>query len=67
MTRGKNKKNFQIYTAAEFIAAIIQHIPEKAFQTCTELVEVWCVKMAGIQTNLADYAKNRAISRQPRP
>ncbi|MCP5007724.1 MAG: hypothetical protein GY941_27880 [Planctomycetes bacterium] len=32
MTPGKNKKNFQIYTAEEFIAAITQHIPEKSFQ-----------------------------------
>ncbi|ODS31020.1 MAG: putative transposase, partial [Candidatus Scalindua rubra] len=32
MTHGKNKKNFQIYTAKEFIAAITQHIPEKSFQ-----------------------------------
>ncbi|MBM2833539.1 MAG: putative transposase [Candidatus Brocadiaceae bacterium] len=32
MTSGKNKKNFQIYTAEEFIAAITQHIPEKSFQ-----------------------------------
>jgi len=32
MTSGKNKKNFQIDTAEEFIAAITQHIPEKAFQ-----------------------------------
>ncbi len=32
MTSGKNKKNFQVYTAAEFIAAITQHIPEKSFQ-----------------------------------
>ena len=43
MSQGKNKKNFQIYTAEEFIAAITQHIPEKSFQACTELVEVWCV------------------------
>ncbi|HLE86582.1 MAG TPA: hypothetical protein VI727_02835 [Candidatus Brocadiaceae bacterium] len=47
-----------------FIAAITQHIPGKSFQTCTELAEVWCVITAGIQTNLADYAKNRAISHQ---
>ena len=32
MTSGKNKKNFQVYTAEEFIAAITQHIPEKSFQ-----------------------------------
>ena len=32
MTHGKNKKNFQIYTPEEFIAAITQHIPEKSFQ-----------------------------------
>ena len=32
MTHGKNKKNFSISTAEEFIAAITQHIPEKSFQ-----------------------------------
>ncbi|KAA3593402.1 MAG: transposase [Candidatus Scalindua sp. AMX11] len=32
MTPGKNKRNFQIYTPEEFIAAITQHIPEKSFQ-----------------------------------
>lgn len=33
MTHGNtNKKNFQVYTPAEFIAAITQHIPEKSFQ-----------------------------------
>jgi hypothetical protein len=57
MSHGKNKKNFQIYTAEEFIVAITQHIPEKSFQTCTELVEVWCVTMAGIQTNLVGYER----------
>jgi hypothetical protein len=37
MTSGKNKKNFQIYTAEEFIAAITQHIPEKSFQNTNPL------------------------------
>lgn len=32
MSQGKSKKNFQIYTAEKFIAAITQHIPEKSFQ-----------------------------------
>ena len=32
MTHGKNKKNFSISSAEEFIAAITQHIPEKNFQ-----------------------------------
>ncbi len=32
MSQGKSRKNFQIYTAEEFIAAITQHIPEKSFQ-----------------------------------
>lgn len=32
MTHGKNKKNFSIRTADEFIADITQHIPEKSFQ-----------------------------------
>jgi hypothetical protein len=32
MTCGKNKKNFVVYKAEDFIAAICQHIPEKFFQ-----------------------------------
>jgi len=32
MQKGKNKKNFVVYDAKEFIAAITQHIPKKSFQ-----------------------------------
>jgi len=32
MTHGSNKRNFEIFTAEEFIAAITQHIPDKHFQ-----------------------------------
>jgi Putative transposase len=32
MTHGKNKKNFEVFDAEEFIAAITQHIPDKGFQ-----------------------------------
>lgn len=32
MTHGKDRKNFGVYTAQEFIASITQHIPEKSFQ-----------------------------------
>ncbi len=32
MQEGNNKKNFVVYSAAEFIAAITQHIPKKNFQ-----------------------------------
>jgi hypothetical protein len=32
MIHGKNKKNFSISTAEEFIAAITSHIPDKNFQ-----------------------------------
>ncbi len=32
MTHGKNKKNFKLFKAGEFIAAITQHIPDKSFQ-----------------------------------
>ena len=32
MTHGSNKKNFEIFTAEQFIAAITQHIPDKHFQ-----------------------------------
>lgn len=32
MTHGKNKKNFQVFSPLEFIAAVTQHIPEPSFQ-----------------------------------
>lgn len=32
MGHGKNKKNFEIFRAEEFIGRITQHIPEKSFQ-----------------------------------
>ncbi len=32
MSKGKNKKNFGIYDAEEFIAALTQHIPDRSFQ-----------------------------------
>jgi hypothetical protein len=32
MTHGKNKKNFELIPAEEFIARVTQHIPEKGFQ-----------------------------------
>jgi hypothetical protein len=31
MTYGRNRKNFELFSAVEFIAAITQHIPEKTF------------------------------------
>jgi len=31
MTHGSNKKNFEVFSAQEFIAAITQHIPDKHF------------------------------------
>ena len=59
MSRGKNKKNFQMYQAEEFIAAITQHIPEKSFQICAELVSVWYATTDSIQINPGGYARNR--------
>jgi hypothetical protein len=32
MTHGGNKKNFEVFSAEEFIAAITQHTPDKSFQ-----------------------------------
>ena len=32
MTHGKNKKDFELLPAEEFIARVTQHIPEKGFQ-----------------------------------
>ena len=32
MTHGKNRSNFKIFGAEEFIATITQHIPDKSFQ-----------------------------------
>ena len=50
MTHGKNKKNFNAYTAEKFIAAITQHIPEKSFQTCLPAGR-WYAITVGTQTN----------------
>jgi len=32
MSKGKNKKNFGVYDAEAFIAALTQHIPDRSFQ-----------------------------------
>ena len=32
MTCGRNRRNFELFSAVDFIAAITQHIPEKNFQ-----------------------------------
>ena len=32
MSHGKNKKNFEVFNALDFIATITQHIPEQSFQ-----------------------------------
>lgn len=32
MSHGRNKRNFQVFPALDFIAAITQHIPERSFQ-----------------------------------
>jgi hypothetical protein len=32
ITHGSKKKNFEIFSAEEFIGAISQHIPDKRFQ-----------------------------------
>ena len=32
MSHGRNRKNFEIFDADEFIARITQHIPDKSFQ-----------------------------------
>jgi hypothetical protein len=32
MTHGKNKKNFDLLPAGQFMAGVTQHIPEKGFQ-----------------------------------
>jgi hypothetical protein len=34
MSHGTNKKNFQTFSALEFIAAITQHIPDRLMQIC---------------------------------
>ena len=75
MSQGKSKKNFQIYTAEEFIGAITQHIPEKSFQmvryysrtsvpACHHNVGRGRPTYLSIQTNPADCGKNWAIPHQ---
>jgi len=60
MTHGSNKKNFKVFSAEEFIAAITQHIPDKHFLmvrygACPELVEG-----AGIRTEAGERESKRA-------
>jgi len=60
MTHGRNKGSFKVFDAAEFIAAITQHIPDKSFQ----LVRYYgwysnCIrgdrrKEAGLKTDIPD-------------
>ena len=51
MTHGSNKKNFEIFTAEEFIAAITQHIPDKNFQM---------VRYYGFYSNRSRGERNKA-------
>ena len=46
--KGQNKKNFAVYTAEEFIAAITQHIPKKSFQT-TRYYGYYSNKLRGLR------------------
>jgi len=46
--KGQNKKNFTVYTAEEFIAAITQHIPKKSFQT-TRYYGAYSNKVRGLR------------------
>jgi hypothetical protein len=61
MTHGNNKKNFEVFTAEEFIAAVTQHISDKHFQmvryeACPELVEGASTRIgAGGQRNKAGF------------
>ena len=60
MTHGSNKKNFEIFTAEEFMAAITQHIPDKHFQM---------VRYYGWDSNRSRGERNKADFRaddQPR-
>ena len=62
MTHGSNKKNFEIFTPEEFIAAITQHIPDKHFQmvrhgACPELIEG-----AGIQAEVKEKESRQDAS-----
>ena len=38
MFKGKNRKNFEIYDAEAFIAALTQHIPHRSFQMVRNLI-----------------------------
>ena len=51
MTHGNNKKNFEVFTAEEFIAAVTQHIPNKHFQM---------VRYYGFYSNRSRGQRNKA-------
>jgi len=56
MTHGKDKKNFLVVTAEEFIAAIIQHIPEKSFQM-VRYYGYYSNKARGVRAKEAELAE----------
>jgi hypothetical protein len=56
MTHGRNKKNFEIFSALDYIAAITQHIPEQSFQLVRYTTELRrsgnLLMLAGVESNV---------------
>ncbi len=62
MTNGDNKKkNFEVYTAEEFMASHSISLRDH-FRTCAELDSVWYATMDGIQTRLPSGQVNHEES-----
>jgi len=61
MQKGKNRKNFLIYHAEEFIAAITQHIPKKNFQ----MVRYYGWYSNGLSSPAGSNAANALIISDP--
>ena len=54
----QNRKNFSVYDAEEFIAAITQHIPKKSFQT-TRYYGAYSNKVRGMQAKAENSSKDK--------
>ncbi|MHB1349265.1 MAG: transposase [Desulfobulbaceae bacterium] len=53
MTHGKNRKNFEVFSVLDFIAAITQHIPDQSFQLVRYYGVSFLAYLAGTPTGCA--------------
>ena len=61
MKKGKNRKNFEVYSALEFIAAITQHIPNK-FSQLSRYFGFYSNKSRGMRAKAEQVEQNSSTA-----